>query len=156
RDRPGSLSKQARPQCYRRTRARWLNSCSFTKRMADLVRIAAVGDLHCTKTAHGAFQPLFGRIADSADILLLAGDLTDGGLPDEAHVLAREVSAVRMPIVAVLGNHDVESDSQDEVRQILVDAGVVVLDGDACETHGIGIAGVKGFGGGFGQRALGP
>ena len=61
-----------------------------------------------------------------------------------------------MPIVAVLGNHDYESGKEDEVRQILVDAGVMVLDGDACEINGIGIAGVKGFGGGFGQRALGP
>jgi Icc-related predicted phosphoesterase len=58
--------------------------------------------------------------------------------------------------VAVLGNHDFESDKQDEIRQIITDAGVVVLDGDACEMHGVGIAGVKGFGGGFGQRALGP
>ena len=56
----------------------------------------------------------------------------------------------------MLGNHDVESGKGDEVRQILADAGVVVLDGDACELQGIGIAGVKGFGGGFGQRALGP
>jgi len=94
-------------------------------------------------------------MADSAEIVLIAGDLTDYGLPEEARVLAREMSGVRMPIVAVLGNHDVESDHEDEVRQILVDAGVILLDGDACEMHGIGIAGVKGFGGGFGQRALG-
>src|SRR4051812_29261718 len=114
--------------------------------MANLVRVAAVGDLHCTKTSQGAFQPLFSRIADSADLLLIAGDLTDYGLPDEARVLARELASLRIPIVAVLGNHDVESGKQDDVRQILVDAGVVVLDGDACEMHGIGIAGVKGFG----------
>src|SRR6185295_7899062 len=124
--------------------------------MANLVRVAAVGDLHCTKTSQGAFQPLFARIADSADLLLVAGVLTDYGLPEEARVLAREFATLRIPMVAVLGNHDVESDKQDEVRQILVDAGVVILDGDACELHGIGIAGVKGFGGGFGQRALGP
>src|SRR5262245_54186386 len=124
--------------------------------MPNLVRLAATGDLHCTKTSQGAFQPLFSRIAESADLLLLAGDLTDYGLPDEARVLARELAAVRVPIVAVLGNHDVESDKQDDIRQILVDAGVTVLDGDACEVHGVGIAGIKGFGGGFGQRALGP
>jgi Icc-related predicted phosphoesterase len=124
--------------------------------MADLVRIAAVGDLHCTKASQGAFQPLFARVAESAEVLLLAGDLTDYGLPDEARVLARELSGVRVQVVAVLGNHDVESGKEAEVRQILTDGGVVVLDGDACETHGIGIAGVKGFGGGFGQRALGP
>ena len=122
----------------------------------DVVRIAALGDLHCTKTSQGAFQPLFARVAEAADLLLIAGDLTDYGLPDEARVLARELTSIRVPIAAVLGNHDVESDKQQEVRSILADAGVVMLDGDACELHGIGIAGVKGFGGGFGQRALGP
>jgi Icc-related predicted phosphoesterase len=123
---------------------------------ANVVRLAALGDLHCTKTSQGVFQPLFARIAESADLLLLTGDLTDYGLPDEARVLAKELSAVRLPTAAVLGNHDLESGKADEVRQILTDAGLVVLDGDACELLGIGIAGVKGFGGGFGKRALGP
>ena len=95
-------------------------------------------------------------IAESADLLLLAGDLTDHGRPEEAQVLARELSMLRIPIVAVLGNHDYESDQQDRVREILTGAGVTVLDGEACEVLGIGIAGVKGFAGGFGQRALGP
>jgi Icc-related predicted phosphoesterase len=122
----------------------------------NVVRIAALGDTHCTKTSHGVFQPLFARIAEAADILLIAGDLTDYGLPDEARVLAKEVTALRIPMAAVLGNHDLESGKADEVRHILTDAGIVVLDGDACELHGIGIAGVKGFGGGFGKRALGP
>jgi Icc-related predicted phosphoesterase len=124
--------------------------------MAGVVRVAAIGDLHCSRTAQGAFQPLFAKIAESADVLLIAGDLTDYGLPDEARVLARELAAIHLPIIAVLGNHDLESGKGDEVRQIVADAGVVVLDGDAYETHGIGIAGVKGFGGGFGPRALGP
>ena len=125
--------------------------------MADsAVRVAALGDLHCTKTSQGAFHALFARIAESADVLLIAGDLTDHGHPDEARVLARELSAVRIPAVAVLGNHDYESDHQGEVGQIIADAGVIVLDGDACEVEGIGIAGVKGFAGGFGQHALGP
>ena len=120
------------------------------------VRLAAVGDLHCTKTSQGAFQPMFARLPEAADMLLLAGDITDYGLPEEARIVARELAALRLPIVAVLGNNDYESGKEDEVRQILVDAGVVVLDGDACEINGVGIAGVKGFGGGFGQRALGP
>jgi Icc-related predicted phosphoesterase len=122
----------------------------------EKVRVAAVGDLHCTKTSQGAFQAFFAKIAESADVLLLAGDLTDYGLPDEARVLAREFASLRIPTAAVLGNHDVESDKQDEVRQIVTDAGITVLDGDACELKGVGIAGIKGFGGGFGQRALGP
>ena len=123
---------------------------------STVVRLAAVGDLHCTKTSQGVFQPMFARIPEAADLLLLAGDITDYGLPEEARIVARELAALRLPIVAVLGNHDYESGKEDEVRQILVDAGVVVLDGDACEINGVGIAGVKGFGGGFGQRALGP
>lgn len=121
-----------------------------------VVRVAALADLHCTKTSHGAFQPLFARIAESADLLLLAGDLTDYGLPEEARVLAKEMTALRIPVAAVLGNHDVESGKAAEVTAILVEAGLHVLDGDACELLGIGIAGVKGFGGGFGKRALGP
>ena len=120
------------------------------------VRIAALADLHCTKSSQGIFQPLFARIADSADLLLLAGDLTDYGLPEEARVLVKEVTALRIPAVAVLGNHDIESSKQDEIRQILTDGGVTILDGDACEVKGVGVAGVKGFGGGFGKRALGP
>jgi len=123
---------------------------------ASMVRVAALGDTHCTKTSQGVFQPLFSRIAESADILLIAGDLTDYGLPDEARVLAKELAPLRIPRAAVLGNHDLESGKADEVRQILTDAGLVVLDGDACELQGIGVAGVKGFGGGFGKRALGP
>jgi Icc-related predicted phosphoesterase len=95
-------------------------------------------------------------VAESADILVIPGDLTDYGLPDEARVLARELASLRIPAAAVLGNHDVESDRQQEIRDILGDAGLVMLDGDATELAGIGIAGVKGFGGGFGQRALGP
>lgn len=121
-----------------------------------VVRVAAVADLHCTRASQGAFQSLFARIAESAELLLLAGDLTDHGHPEEARVLAREFSALRIPTVAVLGNHDFESDQQDQVRDVVASVGVTVLDGDACEVHGIGIAGVKGFAGGFGQRALGP
>src|SRR5262245_37595028 len=121
----------------------------------EKVRVAAVGDLHCTKTSQGAFQPFFAKIGEAADLLLLAGDLTDNGLPEEARVLARELASLRIPTAAVLGNHDVESDKQCEIRQIIGDAGAIVLDGDACELKGIGIAGIKGFGGGFGQRALG-
>ncbi len=122
----------------------------------DVVRIAAVGDLHCTRTSHGAFQTLFSQVSESADMLLLAGDLTDTGLPDEARILARECAALRVPAVAVFGNHDFESGHQDEVRTILTDAGMTILDGEATEVRGIGIAGVKGFAGGFGKRALGP
>jgi Icc-related predicted phosphoesterase len=118
------------------------------------VRIAAVGDLHCTESSAGTLQPLFARVSEAADILLLAGDLTDFGSQAEARVLARELMALRIPAAAVLGNHDCESGDPRSVRQILVDAGVNVLDGEACELQGVGIAGVKGFCGGFGIHAL--
>ncbi|HEY7152909.1 MAG TPA: metallophosphoesterase [Gemmataceae bacterium] len=120
-----------------------------------VVRIAATADLHCTKTSAGQFQPMLARMVEEADVLLLGGDLTDFGLPEEAHVVARELNAVKVPIVAVLGNHDYESGKQDEVRKILLDAGVRLLDGDACEIKGVGFAGVKGFAGGFGRATLG-
>lgn len=123
-----------------------------------VVRVAAVGDLHYGRNAaQGSLQPLFSQITETADVLVLAGDLTDYGLPDEARALAREItSTLKIPSVGVLGNHDVESGQQDEVRRILTDAGVVMLDGDSTEVHGIGFAGIKGFAGGFGRRALGP
>jgi Icc-related predicted phosphoesterase len=124
--------------------------------MAETVRVAAIADLHCTKTSQGAFQPLFARIQEAADVLLIAGDLTDYGLPEEARVLAKELTTLRIPAAAVLGNHDLESGKADEVHKVLSDAGLVLLDGDACDLLGVGIAGVKGFGGGFGKRALGP
>ncbi len=120
-----------------------------------VVRVAAAADLHCTKNSVGQLAPLLARMAETADVLLLGGDLTDFGLPEEAHILVRELNAVKVPIVAVLGNHDYESGKQDEVRQILLDAGVRMLDGDACEIKGVGFAGVKGFAGGFGRATLG-
>lgn len=123
--------------------------------MTRSLRVAAVGDLHCTKTSEGAFQPLFARIAESADVVALCGDLTDYGTPEEARVLARELATTKLPKLAVLGNHDFESNVPDEVARILTDAaGVTVLDGTAIELLGVGFAGAKGFAGGFGARAL--
>lgn len=121
-----------------------------------MVRVAAVGDLHCTKTSQGLLQPLFSHVAHSADILLLCGDLVDYGQLEEAKVLARELSSLKIPMLAVHGNHEYESNQTAEVERVLGDAGVVFLDGDACEVQGIGFAGVKGFAGGFGESALQP
>ena len=124
---------------------------------ASHLRIAAIGDIHVSKNSVGKFQALFAQISSSADVLVLCGDFTDYGLPDEARILARELTAsVKIPIVAVLGNHDYESGKQDEIRHILTDASVNVLDGEVIEVHGVGFAGVKGFAGGFGRGALGP
>jgi Icc-related predicted phosphoesterase len=121
------------------------------------IRIAAIGDLHVAKTSQGMFQPLFAQISAAADVLLLCGDFTDYGLVDEARILAKDLTAaLKIPTIAVLGNHDFEGGHEQDVRQVLVDAGVTVLDGEATEVHGVGFAGVKGFCGGFGRGALGP
>lgn len=121
------------------------------------MRIAATGDLHFGKSSAGTFQPMLSQIATAADMLLIAGDLTDYGHPEEARALVKELtSVVRIPIVAVLGNHDYESGAEQEIGQMLADAGVCVLDGETCEVQGVGFAGVKGFAGGFGRGALGP
>jgi Icc-related predicted phosphoesterase len=122
--------------------------------MTGSIRVAAVGDLHCTKASQGALQALFTRIAESADVLALCGDLTDRGLTDEARILAKELGAIKMPKVAVLGNHDFESDAAADVTEILAQAEVTVLDGTAVEIAGVGFAGAKGFAGGFGELAL--
>lgn len=124
----------------------------------SVVRFAAVGDLHCTKDSAGSLRSFFAQAAEAADVLLLCGDLTDYGTTEEAKVLAGELAQVALsrPVVAVLGNHDFESGQPEVVAHILKDAGVRVLDGEAVEVQGVGIAGVKGFAGGFGRGALGP
>ena len=93
----------------------------------DKIRVAAVGDLHCTKESGGQLRELFRQAADSADVLVLCGDLTDHGLAEEAHVLAKELGGVRTPVLAVLGNHDFHNGAQEQVELILRDAGVQVL-----------------------------
>ena len=123
----------------------------------EQVRIGAVADLHYTAASQGVMKPLFERACQAVDVLLLGGDLTDLGRPEEAKVLAADLAACgRLPVVAVLGNHDFEAGKQDEVAAVLREAGVTVLDGDACEVRGIGIGGAKGFIGGFGRGTLEP
>lgn len=124
--------------------------------MNRVVRVAAVSDIHYSKASPGALQPLFAEITERADILVLAGDLTDFGLAEEARILAKDLtSSLRIPAVGVLGNHDFEAGEEKEIASILSDAGVRVLDGDTYEVHGVGFAGVRGFCGGFGRGALG-
>jgi len=121
------------------------------------LRIAAVADLHCARTSRGKLSALFARMAEEADVLLLGGDLTDFGLPEEAKILAHELKDVRRSqIIAVLGNHDFHSDKPQEVKEILIGAGIKVLDGDVVEVKGVGFTGVKGFMGGFDERMLQP
>jgi Icc-related predicted phosphoesterase len=122
----------------------------------ETVRLAAVGDLHCPKTSEEVLAALLLYANDRADILLLCGDLTDYGKPEEASILAKLLAHVKIPMLAVLGNHDYESGKWEEVSRILRDVGVTMLDGDSCIHCDIGFVGVKGFAGGFGDRALQP
>jgi Icc-related predicted phosphoesterase len=118
-----------------------------------VIRVAAVGDVHFASDVAGTLRPQFARVHEEADVLLLAGDLTRLGLPEEAEALAAELELVQVPLVAVLGNHDLHADREKEVVEVLADAGVRVLEGDAVGIdvggRSLGIAGVKGFGLGF-------
>ncbi|HET8940327.1 MAG TPA: metallophosphoesterase [Polyangiales bacterium] len=121
------------------------------------IRLAALGDLHCRAGSQGKLAPILAQAAAQADVLVLCGDLTDFGKVEEAQVLAKELmSAANIPMVGVLGNHDYESNQVAEVRAILCEAGLNLLDGDVFEAHDVGFAGVKGFAGGFGQGMLRP
>jgi Icc-related predicted phosphoesterase len=117
------------------------------------VRVAAVGDVHLGVESAGKLRPHFEHVAERADVLLLAGDLTRVGDPEEAAVLAEELRDLPVPVVAVLGNHDHHCDAGDLVVKLLDDAGVAVLEGGTATVEvnatSVGIAGVKGFGGGF-------
>lgn len=130
-------------------------AAEITGKSASSVRFAVVGDLHVTKDSAGTLRSFFAQASEAADGLLLCGDLTDYGTADEARVLADELGAVSVPIAAVLGNHDFESGMSETVCEILTQAGVRVLDGEPCEIQGVGIAGTKGFPGGFGRGSLG-
>lgn len=119
------------------------------------ITVAAIGDLHVRETSTSPYRDLFSEISKVAQVLVLTGDLTDLGKPKEAEILAEDLKACSIPVVAVLGNHDYESDQVEEVKRILRKAEVTILDGDACEIHGVGFVGLKGFAGGFGSRMLG-
>lgn len=118
------------------------------------MRIAAVGDLHAREIAQGDFGVLFTPLAKKADILLLLGDLTANGQPQEAAKLGEELRILGLPILAILGNHDFDHDREEEIKQILSKYKITVLDGDYFVFQGVGFAGVKGFGGGFRNHLL--
>ncbi len=119
------------------------------------VRVAASGDLHCREDHHGRFRNFIKHVNEVADVLLLCGDLTDRGTPEEARNLAEDLAALRIPCVAVLGNHDYEAGASKQVCAELSKASVHVLDGDHYVFEKtLGVAGIKGFGGGFGRATL--
>jgi Icc-related predicted phosphoesterase len=120
------------------------------------VRIAAVGDLHYDSSNRSTLRDLFLEVNRAADILVLCGDLTTTGSPEQVRAFAQELSAVRIPMVAVFGNHDHDGGAVEEASAILDEVGVRVLDGRQVVIEGIGFAGVKGFAGGFGRGTLAP
>jgi Icc-related predicted phosphoesterase len=117
-------------------------------------RLAAVADLHCRQDQHGRFRDLVKAVNGEAEGLLLGGDLTDHGLVAEVEVLAEALAQLRVPCAAVLGNHDFDANAVKDICRVLAEVKVIVLDGDhAVFDKRIGIAGVKGFAGGF-ERAM--
>lgn len=120
------------------------------------MRIAAIADLHCRAHAGESIKPVFKGVKKAADVLVIAGDLTDNGLVEEAEVLVDELVDLKMPIIAVLGNHDHENDHGDEIVQVVKQAGVCLLDGTVHEMDGVGFVGTKGFCGGFDKQFIQP
>jgi Icc-related predicted phosphoesterase len=124
---------------------------------ADIIRIGAVADVHYGRDTQARHRALFEQAAAKVDLLLIAGDLTDMGLPEEAEALAKDLAVLKgVPIAAVLGNHDYESGKEAEIAAVMRAAGVHMLDGESIELCGVGIVGAKGFGGGFGRGTLEP
>jgi Icc-related predicted phosphoesterase len=123
----------------------------------DNLRVAAIGDLHVHQTTTQSLEALFEKVSQSADVLALCGDLTHLGLPQEAERLAGDLRSCRVPVVAVLGNHDYQSGQSEEVKKALRASRVVLLDeAETFELNGVGFAGTKGFGGGFDNHMLTP
>jgi Icc-related predicted phosphoesterase len=118
-----------------------------------LIRVAAVGDVHFGTDSSGTLRPHLEQLKDSADVLLVAGDLTRHGHPDEAEVIADELEDLPVPVISVLGNHDYHYGTPEAVTASLVKRGITVLEGESTSLQlagaRVGIAGIKGFGGGF-------
>jgi Icc-related predicted phosphoesterase len=118
------------------------------------MRIAATADLHFFSPRFGAIQDQLAQAREHADVLVIAGDLTNYGKPPEMEELLKSLVRLRLPIVAVLGNHDYESGAEIELTRMMTQEGIKLLDGTAYERDGVGFAGTKGFPGGFGRGAL--
>jgi Icc-related predicted phosphoesterase len=118
-----------------------------------VIRVAAVGDIHVGMDSGDAARHLFDGVDAAADVLLLAGDLTRIGDASEADLVASAIERARVPVIAVLGNHDFHSDAAPKVQASLEAAGAIVLEGESTALElpegTLGVAGTKGFGGGF-------
>ena len=120
------------------------------------MRIAALADLHYSPQSYDRIRDQMGRVREEADLLVIAGDLTNYGKPEEMQSLLNALVRVRLPTVAIIGNHDCESGQEVELMRMMAAEGIKVLDGTAYERDGVGFAGTKGFLGGFGRGALTP
>jgi uncharacterized protein len=118
------------------------------------MRIAATADLHFVPSSHSALLDQLGKVRDEADVLVVAGDLTNYGKPEEMEPLINALVRLRVPTIAVLGNHDYECGNEKELAQMMTSGGIKVLDGTGYERDGVGFAGTKGFVGGFGRGVL--
>src|SRR5499427_7169256 len=118
------------------------------------MRLAATADLHFTPQGYDRLREPLAHAREEADVLVIAGDLTNYGRPEEMHSLLNALVRLRVPIVAVLGNHDYESGQEQELIKMMTAEGIKVLDGSSYERDGVGFAGTKGFIGGFGRGVL--
>ena len=118
------------------------------------MRVAATADLHFNPPVWELIRPQMERVRDEADVLILAGDLTNYGKTAEMEPLLNLLVRLRIPIVAVLGNHDYESGQEQELMKMMAAEGIKILDGTGYERDGVGFAGTKGFIGGFGRGVL--
>src|SRR5436305_12584658 len=107
------------------------------------MRVAATADLHFTPARFSALHDQLNRVRDEADVFVLAGDLTNFGRPDEMEPLLNVLVRLRLPVIAVLRNHDFESDRQIELMRMLTEEGIKVLDGSAYERHGAGLGATR-------------
>ena len=118
------------------------------------MRVAATADLHFSAQRANVLKEQLSPVRDEADLLIVAGDLTNYGQPAEMEPLVNVLVRLRVPIVAVLGNHDYESGKENELIRMMSAEGIKVLDGTGYERDGVGFAGTKGFVGGFGRGVL--
>ncbi|HXB21611.1 MAG TPA: metallophosphoesterase, partial [Candidatus Solibacter sp.] len=118
------------------------------------MRIAATADIHFSPQSYDKIREPLSHVRDHADVLVIAGDLTNYGTPDEMHSLLNALVRLRIPIVAVLGNHDYECGHEQELMKLMTSEGIKVLDGSSYERDGVGFGGTKGFLGGFGRGVL--
>ncbi|RCW44637.1 Icc-related predicted phosphoesterase [Halopolyspora algeriensis] len=121
-----------------------------------MIRIAAVGDVHVDRDTQGRFRPAMERVDEHADVLLLAGDLSNHGTLAEARAVVEEFRDLPVPVIGVLGNHDHHDDRPEEFADVLREGGLQILEGNTTVVsvgqERLGVAGVKGFGGGFAGR----